>query len=480
MCVCVLLKSLEIQGFKTFPEKTLLSFNKGITTVVGPNGSGKSNISDAIRWGLGEQSAKALRCSKMEDIIFNGTPNKKPKGFAEVTLTLDNRDRKLPYDDEVAITRRFYRSGESEYLINKNSVRMKDIHELFMNTGLGKDGYSIIGQGKIDSIVASKSEDRREIFEEAAGISKYRYRKNEAEKKLEKAEENLVRLTDILSEIEARIGPLLEQSEKAKKFIELSEEHKKLQIGLWLFELENSNVLLKKEEEKLNLAKEQYSEIELAIDKIVTDSESILQKSGDYTLIIDETRREISQSEEMSIRKSGEISVLENDILHNEERVKRIKIDIENLSKSFDEMLIDYNNYSEKEKLLHESLTQKEQTLNEFSDKEKSVNEKEQGLSNESDKLQVNLKEVNDEISKAKVVVMTSDEAIRECHSKILGFEEKFQENESLKQNFEDEIKKLEKAKKELEDNLSEKKKQIELKHSNLGKISTELEIEKI
>lgn len=480
MGVCVLLKSLEIQGFKTFPEKTLLSFNKGITTVVGPNGSGKSNISDAIRWVLGEQSAKALRCSKMEDIIFNGTPNKKPKGFAEVTLTLDNRDRKLPYDDEVAITRRFYRSGESEYLINKNSVRMKDIHELFMNTGLGKDGYSIIGQGKIDSIVASKSEDRREIFEEAAGISKYRYRKNEAEKKLEKAEENLVRLTDILSEIEARIGPLLEQSEKAKKFIELSEEHKKLQIGLWLFELENSNVLLKKEEEKLNLAKEQYSEIELAIDKIVTDSESILQKSGDYTLKIDETRREISQSEEMSIRKSGEISVLENDILHNEERIKRIKIDIENLSKSFDEMLIDYNNYSEKEKLLHESLTQKEQTLNEFSDKEKSVNEKEQGLSNELDKLQVNLKEVNDEISKAKVVVMTSDEAIRECHSKILGFEEKFQENESLKQNFEDEIKKLEKAKKELEDNLSEKKKQIELKHSNLGKISTELEKEKI
>lgn len=480
MGVCVLLKSLEIQGFKTFPEKTLLSFNKGITTVVGPNGSGKSNISDAIRWVLGEQSAKALRCSKMEDIIFNGTPNKKPKGFAEVTLTLDNRDRKLPYDDEVAITRRFYRSGESEYLINKNSVRMKDIHELFMNTGLGKDGYSIIGQGKIDSIVASKSEDRREIFEEAAGISKYRYRKNEAEKKLEKAEENLIRLTDILSEIEARIGPLLEQSEKAKKFIELSKEHKKLQIGLWLFELENSNVLLKKEEEKLNLAKEQYSEIELAIDKIVTDSESILQKSRDYTLKIDETRREISQSEEMSIRKSGEISVLENDILHNEERIKRIKIDIENLSKSFDEMLIDYNNYSEKEKLLRESLTQKEQTLNEFSDKEKSVNKKEQGLSNELDKLQINLKEVNDEISKAKVVVMTSDEAISECHSKILGFKEKFQGNESLKQNFEDEIKELEKAKKELEDDLSEKKKQIELKHSNLGKISTELEKEKI
>ena len=184
----MLLKSLELQGFKTFPDKTTLHFEEGITAVVGPNGSGKSNISDAMRWVLGEQSVKTLRCSKMEDVIFSGTPARKPMGYAEITLTMDNTGRELNFDgDTVAITRRYYRSGESEYLINKAAVRLRDIHELFMDTGLGRDGYSMIGQGKIDSIVAARSEDRREIFEEAAGISRFRYRKEEAERRLEKA-----------------------------------------------------------------------------------------------------------------------------------------------------------------------------------------------------------------------------------------------------------------------------------------------------
>ena len=223
----MLLKSLELQGFKTFPDKRKLTFDRGITAIVGPNGSGKSNISDAIRWVLGEQSAKTLRCSKMEDVVFNGTDRRKRQGYAEVTLTIDNSDRSLPYGgDEVAVTRRYYRSGESEYLINKAAVRLKDIHELFMDTGLGRDGYSMIGQGKIDSIVASKSEDRREIFEEAAGISRYRYRKTEAERKLAHTEENLLRLRDIVSELESRVEPLRIQSEKAKKFLEYSERRR--------------------------------------------------------------------------------------------------------------------------------------------------------------------------------------------------------------------------------------------------------------
>ncbi|MEE0929874.1 MAG: AAA family ATPase, partial [Acutalibacteraceae bacterium] len=201
----MLLKSLEVQGFKTFPDKTKLTFDKGITSIVGPNGSGKSNISDAIRWVLGEQSPKAIRCSKMEDVVFNGTDSRKKQGYAEVTLSFENKDRTLAYDgDEVAITRRYYRSGDSDYMINKAAVRLKDIHELFMDTGLGRDGYSMIGQGKIDSVVASKSEDRREIFEEAAGISRYRYRKLEAERKLKGTEENLVRLRDILTELDDR------------------------------------------------------------------------------------------------------------------------------------------------------------------------------------------------------------------------------------------------------------------------------------
>ena len=210
----MILKALEIQGFKSFPDKTVLSFGTGITAVVGPNGSGKSNISDAVRWVLGEQSSKTLRGSKMEDVIFNGTSKRKATGFAEVSLIIDNTRRSLDFDaDDVKVTRRYYRSGESEYLLNNATVRLKDIQLLFMDTGLGRDGYSMVGQGKIDAIVSSKSDERREIFEEAAGIAKYRYRKNEAERRLKSAEENLLRLRDILKELEERVGPLKIQSE---------------------------------------------------------------------------------------------------------------------------------------------------------------------------------------------------------------------------------------------------------------------------
>ena len=203
------LKSLELHGFKSFPDKIKLTFNRGLTAVVGPNGSGKSNISDAIRWVMGEQSTKNLRGAKMEDVIFGGTQARKPQGFAQVSLTLDNTERDVDIDsDEVTITRKLYRSGESEYRINGNNVRLRDIHELFMDTGLGRDGYSIIGQGKIAEIISTKSTQRREIFEEAAGISKFRYRKAEAQKQLDMAYENLLRLRDILSELEGRVGPL--------------------------------------------------------------------------------------------------------------------------------------------------------------------------------------------------------------------------------------------------------------------------------
>ena len=255
----MLLKSLEIHGFKSFPDKTVLSFGQGMTAVVGPNGSGKSNISDAIRWVLGEQSTKSLRGSKMEDVIFNGTAQRKPVGFAEVSLVIDNRSRKLDFDaDDVKVTRRYYRSGESEYLINNATVRLKDVQMLFMDTGLGRDGYSIIGQGRIGDIVASKSEERREIFEEAAGISKYRYRKNEAERRLKSTEENLLRLRDILQELEERVGPLAQQAEKAKKFLEYAGEKKELEIGLWLHTMIDSRAVLRELSAKLELARTQY------------------------------------------------------------------------------------------------------------------------------------------------------------------------------------------------------------------------------
>ena len=217
------LKALEVQGFKSFPDKTVLNFGEDITAIVGPNGSGKSNISDAIRWVMGEQSSKALRGGKMEDVIFGGTEKRAPVGFAQVTLVLDNTGHLFPSMDEseVAVTRRYYRSGESEYYINRQSVRLKDMTELFMDTGMGREGYSIVGQGRVDEILSTKSTDRREIFEEAAGISKYRHRKEEAERKLERTEENLVRINDKIAELELQVEPLRMQAETAKKYLVL-------------------------------------------------------------------------------------------------------------------------------------------------------------------------------------------------------------------------------------------------------------------
>ena len=331
----MILKSLELQGFKTFPDKTSLQFERGITSVVGPNGSGKSNISDAMRWVLGEQSVRTLRCSKMEDVIFNGTPQRKALGFAEVTLTIDNADRRLPFDnDTVAVTRRYYRSGESEYLINKNTVRLKDINELFMDTGLGRDGYSIIGQGKIDSIVAARSEDRREIFEEAAGISRYRYRKEESERRLNKAEENLVRLRDILSELEGRVEPLRLQAEKAEQFIALDKEKKGLEIGIWLETLDRSGRVLREHGEKISLAQAQHGELEEEIQSIAQRTEENLREVNQCTVGMEEARAQAAALDEQAVRAEGEASLLENDAAHNRENLRRLEGQVEEASRS--------------------------------------------------------------------------------------------------------------------------------------------------
>ena len=331
----MLLKSLELQGFKTFPDKTLLKFEEGITAVVGPNGSGKSNISDAMRWVLGEQSTRALRCTKMEDVIFSGTPQRKAQGFAEVTITIDNTDRQLNFDgDTVAITRRYYRSGESEYRINKTMVRLKDVHELFMDTGLGRDGYSIIGQGKIDSIVSAKSEDRREIFEEAAGISRFRYRKEEAERRLERAEENLVRLRDILAELEGRLEPLRVQSEKAEKFIAYDAEKKNLEIGLWLETLNRSGRVVREVEEKIGVAESDYNEAEAALEEIARQIEQNFAETNGCTAQMDAIRAEAASTDESATRKEGEISVVENDTRHDREQIERLRGEIEENTRS--------------------------------------------------------------------------------------------------------------------------------------------------
>lgn len=339
----VYLKSLEIQGFKSFPDRISLTFDKGLTAVVGPNGSGKSNISDSVRWVLGEQSTKTLRGNKMEDVIFSGTDTRKPMGFAAVTLNIDNSDNVLTdMGDEVTVTRKLYRSGESEYIINGKQCRLKDINELFMDTGLGRDGYSIIGQGKIAEIVSAKSTDRRDIFEEAAGISKFRYRKQEAERKLEGAQENIIRLSDIISELESRIGPLKTQSEKAKKFITLAEERKKLEISVWMQKLDELNEKIRSIDEKLLVSRSEYENIESDIERREEKRQKSYRIMQESTAESDGIRRKMIEEEQLASELKSGIAVYENDISHCESMIENAKEGLKNSdreSKKLDEDL---------------------------------------------------------------------------------------------------------------------------------------------
>ena len=340
------LKSIELQGFKSFADKTTLEFKPGITTVIGPNGSGKSNISDAIRWVLGEQSMKSLRGSKAEDVIFAGTQNRKSLGFAEVSMIINNEDASLPIEySEVTVTRRLYRTGESGYYINKNACRLKDVLELFMDTGIGKDGYSIIGQGKIDEILSNKSEDRRHIFEEAAGIVKYRTRREETEKKLEQTKINLIRINDILSEIEANLEPLQKQAEKAKKFLDLREELKNIEIGLFIHKIDTYKEKLenlkndkdifenqqKDEDEKLSNLQNLREQLKQEIDNITEEIERMQNlgfesktKIEQITSNINISKERISNNLQNKARLESEITESEKSI-HDLEEEKRTK-----------------------------------------------------------------------------------------------------------------------------------------------------------
>ncbi|MFR6133924.1 MAG: chromosome segregation SMC family protein [Fusicatenibacter saccharivorans] len=273
------LKSIEMQGFKSFANKTILQFHDGITGVVGPNGSGKSNVGDAVRWVLGEQSAKQLRGGNMQDVIFSGTETRKPLGYASVAITLDNSDHKLNVDfEEVTVTRRLYRSGESEYLMNGASCRLKDINELFYDTGIGKEGYSIIGQGQIDKILSGKPEERRELFDEAAGIVKFKRRKAVTEKKLAEEQQNLVRVNDILSELTRQLEPLERQSETAKIYLKKKEELKILDINMFLLEMERIRNDLAKVEDRYRIAEEQLKSTKEAFEHTKQEYEKLEQE----------------------------------------------------------------------------------------------------------------------------------------------------------------------------------------------------------
>ena len=369
------LKSLEIQGFKSFPDKISLTFDKGLTAVVGPNGSGKSNIGDSVRWVLGEQSTKTLRGNKMEDVIFSGTVARKPMGFAAVTLNIDNTDRTLAdMEDEVAVTRKLYRSGESEYLINGRPCRLKDINELFMDTGLGRDGYSIIGQGRIAEIVGAKSSERRDIFEEAAGISKFRYKKLEAERKLTAAHENMLRLTDILAELEGRVEPLRIQSEKAEKFIKLAEERKRLEISVWIARLDELKEKLTKLDEKILVSKGEYENLENDIEKEEQRLQDGFRRMQECTMKSDELRRKMLEEEQSSSQKKADIAVFENDISHCEQAIEAAK----------------------------QSIAEAGRTKSELEGRKSEAEKKIDGLSAEREKLEAEIAEVTAEFEKAE------------------------------------------------------------------------------
>ena len=408
------LKAIEIQGFKSFPDKTRLTFDQDITAVIGPNGSGKSNISDAIRWVLGEQSNKQLRGKSMEDVIFTGTEKRKALGFAEVSISIDNSTGGLQFDnDEVTVTRRYFRSGESEYRINGNTVRLRDIHELFMDTGLGRDGYSMIGQGRIDEIVGSKSDERRGIFEEAAGISKYRYRRLESERKLAHAEDNLLRLKDIFYELESRVKPLKEQSEKAKEFLSVSGEKKQLEIGLWLNTLNKSDEQLKTQDEKITLAKAQYERLEREITELIAQSDIAAIESNKLSSQIDAIRREAAKADEETSEIKGQIAVLNNNILHNNENIERLKGEIETANTDDETLDKDIETKEALIKEIEEKISAKTEELNNKLEDLASVSGDSGDFSEKIANKNAKLNELTEKISECKVDSVSAKTAVR-------------------------------------------------------------------
>ena len=309
------LKNIEVQGFKSFANKIKFDFHNGITGIVGPNGSGKSNVADAVRWVLGEQRVKQLRGGSMQDVIFSGTENRKPLSYASVAITLDNSDHKLPVDfEEVTVTRKLYRSGESEYLINGAACRLKDINEMFYDTGIGKEGYSIIGQGQIDKILSGKPEERRELFDEAAGIVKFKRRKNLSLKKLEEERMNLTRVNDILSELEKQLGPLEKQSETAKEYLKKKEELKTYDINMFLLEEERLRERIKELEEKYGTASAEMEESNERYDRMKAEYEAIEEEVEEIDLAIETAKTQLNETNLLKQQLEGQINVLKEQI----------------------------------------------------------------------------------------------------------------------------------------------------------------------
>ena len=419
------LKAIEMQGFKSFPDKTVLNFGKGITAVVGPNGSGKSNLSDAMRWVLGEQSTKNLRGSKMEDVIFSGTDSRRAVGFAEVTLKLDNSDMTLNNPEKVVtVTRRYYRSGESEYKINGQQARLRDIHELFMDTGLGRDGYSMISQGKVETLISGKSEDRRDMLEEAAGISHYRYRRADALRRLNQAEENLLRLRDILSELETRVGPLKTQSEKAQKFLEYAGEKKNLEIGLWLYTIEKTKNDLREQEKKITVVDAQYGEVCKSLEEITEKIDSSIAETQKITVAVDEIRRACAQLEEQAALLESQIAVQENTILHNNETIERIEREKTEENDTDTEIATQISQAENSIEQLNAVIEQKKQELASFTGELDVLSDENSKSAQRSVELSERMSALSIEIADNRVISSTAASSVEEIENRISAIDE--------------------------------------------------------
>lgn len=484
------LKRLELQGFKSFADKTVLEFKPGITAVIGPNGSGKSNISDSIRWVLGEQSMKSLRGAKSEDIIFAGTQNRKSLGFAEASIVIDNTDGELPVEyAEVIVTRKIYRSGETGYFINKTPCRLKDILELFMDTGIGKDGYSIIGQGKIDEILSNKSEDRRHIFEEAAGIVKYRARKSESEKKLEQTKLNLLRINDILSEIEAGLDPLRIQSEKAKRFLELHESLKDIEVGLFIHNIETYKEKLEQVVEDLKILENQKNDEEEKLN-------NIQNKKGTLKKQIDELIEEIEKCQNIGFESTNQIEKINSEIgisnekiLHNKENNERLLSEIEDSKQKIKDLQEEKDTKKQKKDSL---FSNKEKFEKELEEKEAELSKLTEGLSTKELEIEAKKQviEKNTDLKYEKNIEISSlDANFENIEKRQKSIKTEIQETVSeldrtrtQKQDMSKEFQKIESEKnsatKELEEN-SNKKEKIENKikefNEQIDKMSYEL-----
>ena len=426
-------KSLEIQGFKSFADKTVLDFDTKMTAIVGSNGNGKSNISDALRWVMGEQGAKTLRGDKMEDVIFHGTVARKQMGFAKVALSIDNTDRALAVDsDEVVVTRKLYRTGESEYLINGDKVRLKDIHELLMGTGLGRDGYSIIGQGRVAEIVNAKGSQRREIFEEAAGVSKFLHKKAEAERQLQRAEENFLRLKDIELSLEERLPTLEKQSEKARKAKVLIEEEKKIEISVAVAELDRLQKNLTDTENSILVNQGECEHFDREISELEQENEQLSITKSQLSARLTDLRKNSDETKDEIAEADKAIAVLQNEIRHNEVREGEIRRQIEAGSQNaaeFDKQISDIEKKIEAKKA---EILQAEKVMSDLSAKLTASAEENKELDDEHKELDNKTGALYAKLTEAKLTLQQAEKTASDLNESLTADTERIENQDKL------------------------------------------------